>query len=178
MGADDPPKARNVSPVARTDRHAGKAVLVAAVGVLFALGLALLFAVLANRGDVEVRLGDDLFDAGQVESLAGPIDETGIPVFFPDVAQRDRPIYVQHLADDPQEGWLAFGAFDPNDASCLVEWDESRELFVNQCDAERTYPADGTGLRQYPTTVQDGRLLIDLNAIERQAEELEADEGG
>ncbi len=138
--------------------------------------MAFLFAVLANRGSVDVRLGDDLFDAGQVNSIAGPIDETGIPLIFPDAAFAGRPIFVQHLGNDPETGWLAFSAFDPNDNECIVEWSPGLDLFVNQCDPEVTYPPDGTGLRQYPTTVVDGRLLIDLNSVERQAAELEAEE--
>ncbi|HUW02489.1 MAG TPA: hypothetical protein VMW08_09085 [Acidimicrobiales bacterium] len=167
-----------MSPVARNDRHAGKALLVAGVGVGFAIGVAFLFSVLANRGDVEVRLGDDLFDAGQVESISGPIDETGIPLIFPDAAFGGRPIHVQHLGDDPQTGWLAFSAFDPNDAECIVEWVPAQALFVNQCDPSLTYPPDGTGLRQYPTTVTDGRLLIDLNSVERRAAEQDAENRG
>ncbi len=41
-----------------------------------------------------------------------------------------------------------------------------------------TYPPDGTGLRQYPTTVTDGRLLIDLNSVERRAAEQDAENRG
>lgn len=164
-----------MSPVERSNRHAGKALAVAGVGVGAALGLAFLFAVLANRGDVDVRLGDDRFDAGQVENIAGPIAEDG-PLIFPDPAFRGRPIFVQHLGDDPQTGWLAFSAFDPNDASCIVVWDPDQQLFVNECDGS-TYPPDGTGLRQFPTEVVDGRLLVDLNAVERQAAELDEDGG-
>lgn len=170
-----------MSPVARTDRHAGKALLVAGAGVGFALGMAFLFAVLANRGDVKVRLGDDLFDAGRVESISGPISDEG-PLLFSDAASGGRHIFVQHLGDDLQSGWLAFSAFDPNDKSCLVDWKGGQELFVNRCDPEVTYPADGKGLRQYGTTITNGRLQVDLNSVERQKAEQDAEtnkeEGG
>ena len=104
MGADLRQKANRpatlMSPVARTDRHAGKALLVAGVGVGFARAMAFLFAVLANRGDVDVRLGDDLFDAGQVDSISGPIAETGIPLIFPDAAQ-DPVTYIANPSTRP-----------------------------------------------------------------------------
>jgi hypothetical protein len=135
-------------------------VAVAAVGVLVALALAYAVAVLANRGDVDIRLGDDVFNAGQVENIVRPIDREG-PLLFADVAGRGRPIYVQHLGDDEQRGWYAFSAFVPDQPGCTVEWVVEDDEFVD-CRGE-TYLRDGTGLRQYPTTVEDGKLYVDLN---------------
>jgi len=153
-------------PVAQSRGHAGKALLVAGVGVAVALGLAFAVAVLANRGDVEIRLGDDRFDAGQVESIADAIDdEDGLPLLYQDLAGRGRNIYVQHLEDDPQQGWAAFGAFDPDDPSCRIDLDRDARQLVSSCDATDTYPLDGRGLRYYPTSVEDGRLYVDLNEL-------------
>ena len=153
-------------PVAPSRGHAGKALLVAGIGVIVALGLALAVAVLANRGDVDIRLGDDRFDAGQVENIARAVaDGDDLPLLYQDLAGRDRHIYVQHLDDDPDEGWVAFGAFDPDDPRCRVDIDREAKVLVNSCDAEQTYPLDGRGLRYYPTSVEDGRLYVDINEL-------------
>jgi len=153
-------------PVAQSRGHAGKALLVAGVGVAVALGLAALIAVLANRGDVDIRLGDDRFEAGQVENIADAIDEgDGLPFLYPDLAGRDRHIFVQHLDDDADQGWVAFGAFDPDEPSCRVDLDREARRLVNSCDPSVTYPLDGTGLRYYPTTVEGGDLYVDINEL-------------
>lgn len=62
-------------PVAQSQGHAGKALLIAGVGVIVALGLAFVVAQAASRGDVDIRLGDERFDAGQTERLAKEIDD-------------------------------------------------------------------------------------------------------
>ncbi|MGV3758183.1 MAG: hypothetical protein ACO1PW_01405 [Actinomycetota bacterium] len=153
-------------PVAQSRGHAGKALLVAGVGVVVALGIAFFVAQAASRGDVEIRLGDDRFDAGQVESIAEAIDdEGGLPVLVPDLVGGQRNLYVQHLSDDEDEGWVAFGAFDPDDPSCAVQTDREAKVLVNECDESVTYPLDGSGLRYYPTTVEDGRIYVDLNEL-------------
>lgn len=153
-------------PVAQTRGHAGKALLIAAVGVLVALGLAFGVAVLANRGDVEIRLGDDRFDAGQVENIAERIaKDGGLPLLYQDLAGGNRNVFVGHLDDDPQIGWVAFGAVDPDDPDCAINLDREAEVLVNACDEATTYPLDGTGLRYYPTSVEDGRLFVDLNEL-------------
>src|SRR3546814_13459050 len=111
-------------PVAQSRGHAGKALIVAGVGVAVALGLAFAVALLVNRGDVEINLGDDRFDAGQVESISDAIDEgDGLPLLYQDLVGRDRHIYVQHLDDAPDQDWVAFGAFDPEHPSHRVDID-------------------------------------------------------
>jgi hypothetical protein len=153
-------------PVAQSQGHAGKALAIAAAGVVVALLVAFLVAQAANRGDVEIRLGDDRFDAGQPESIAARIDkDDGLPALYPDLVSRDRNIFVQHLGDDPEEGWVAFGAFDPDDPSCVVEIDREAMILVNACDRSTTYPLSGEGLRFYPTTVESGRIIVDLNEL-------------
>ncbi len=157
-------------PVAQSRGHAGKALLVAGVGVAVALALAFGVAVLASRGEVEINLGDDRFAAGQVENLARVIEEgDGLPLLYQDLVGRDRHLFVQHLDDDPQQGWVAFGAFDPDEPSCAVEIDREARVLVNSCDRDVTYPLDGRGLRYYPTTVEDGVLYVDLNERSTQA---------
>ena len=153
-------------PVAQSRGHAGKALLIAGVSVVLILVLAFLVAQAASRGDVKIHLGDDRFDAGQVESIANAIDKgDGLPFLFQDLVGGSRNVYVQHLDDDPQKGWVAFGAFDPDDPSCAVQIDRSAKVLVNVCDKSVTYPLDGTGLRYYPTRVERSRLYVDINEL-------------
>lgn len=153
-------------PVAQTRGHAGKALLIAAVAVALLLLVTLLVAQAANRGDVEIRLGDDRFDAGKVSAIAESIDDGGgLPILYQDLVGRDRHLYVQHLSEEPDEGWIAFGAFDPDDPSCGIAIDRDRKVLYATCDEDRTYPLDGEGLRPYPTSVEDGRLYVDINEI-------------
>lgn len=153
-------------PVAQSRGHAGRALLVAGVGVAVAIGLAFAVAVLASRGEVEINLGDDRFDAGQVESIAARIDrDEGLPVLYPDLVGRDRNLYVQHTERSPRRGWVAFGAFDPDDPSCSVSIDRDAKVLVNDCDESITYPLDGRGLRYYPVVVEGTRLYVDINEL-------------
>jgi len=151
-------------PVAQTRGHAGKALLIAGVSIVLILVVTFFVAQAASRGDI--RLGDDRFDAGGTRSIAARIEEDGgLPALYPDLVNRDRPLFVQHLGDDPDEGWTAFGAFDPDDPSCIVEIDRDAKILVNACDRDVTYPLDGEGLRSYPTVVEDGSVYVDLNEI-------------
>jgi hypothetical protein len=153
-------------PVAPSRGHAGRALTVAGLGVVVALGVAFLVAQAASRGDVDIKLGDDRYNAGQIESIAESIDdEGGLPLLFQDLVGGDRNIYVQHLDDNVREGWVAFGAFDPDDPSCVVQIDRDAKTLVNACDESITYPLDGRGLRYYPTSVEGNRLYVDINEL-------------
>jgi hypothetical protein len=159
-----------VSPVAkrRGGGHTCRAFSLAVVGVVVALGTAFLVARLASQGDVEVRLGDDRFDAGSAENLAEIIDEDGQPILFPDPANFSRAIYVDHTGDDPEAGWLALSAFVPDEPACTLVFDPDEGAYVigddqpASCDRSTTFPRSGAGLRAYPTQVEDGELFIDL----------------
>jgi hypothetical protein len=170
-----------VSPVARSQTHAGRALAVAAAGVGLALVLAFGVAVLANRGSVDVQLGDDTFQGQDAQNAAEQIAENG-PILYADAAGGDRDIVLQHLGGDPEAGWLAFAA-RPAGASraCTVRWnaaesgDPADGVFrlvdgsgdeSGTCDGTE-FPADGEGLPQYPVTVREGRLEVDLNAADR-----------
>jgi hypothetical protein len=165
-----------VSPVARSQGHTGRALAVAAAGVVVAIGVAAALAVLANRGTVDVRLGSDTFAEHDAEDAARDIAENG-PILLPDLAGGDRDIYVQHFGDDPDEGWIAFAARPPGASrTCTLQWRGDDELFrlldsagkvSGECDG-REFPADGEGLPTYPVTVDaDGNLDVDLNAADR-----------
>ena len=153
-------------PVAQSQGHAGKALAVAAVAIVLIAVVTVFVALAASRGDVEVNLGDAQFNAGQTDRLSKAIDEGGgLPFLYQDLVGNDRHLFVQHLGDEQDEGWVAFGAFDPDDPTCAVLIDREAKVLVNECDESVTYPLSGEGLRQYPTTVENGRIIIDVNEL-------------
>lgn len=153
-------------PVAQSQGHAGKALLIAAVAIVLIAVVTVFVALAASRGDVEINLGDDRFNAGDTQSIADRIAEDGgLPALYPDLVSGDRPIFVQHTGDEADEGWVAFGAFDPDDPTCVVEIDREAMILVNGCDRDVTYPLDGEGLRFYPTSVEDGDVIVDINEV-------------
>ncbi|MGH9216984.1 MAG: hypothetical protein ACRD0V_04290 [Acidimicrobiales bacterium] len=165
-----------MSPVARSQGHTGRALVVAAAGVIVAIAVAAALAVLANRGTVDVRLGSETFAKQDAEDAAERVAEGG-PILYADTAGGDRDIVLQHLGDDPEEGWIALAARPPGvSRECTIQWDRADEMFrlldsservSGECDG-REFPADGEGLPMYPVTVDaDGNLDVDLNAAER-----------
>jgi hypothetical protein len=164
-----------LSPVARSQAHAGRVLAVSIVGIGLAIVAAFTLAVLANRGSVEVRLGDDTFAGQDAEAAAERIAEEGA-ILYPDAGDGDRDIYLQHQGDDPERGWLAFAA-RPAGAprECTLRWDDGDQVFrlldpdgeeSGACDGQE-FPPDGAGLTQYPVTVRDGELDVDINAADR-----------
>src|SRR5688572_18996129 len=153
-------------PVAQSEGHAGKALAVAGVAIVLIGVVAAFVALAASRGDVEINLGDERFNAGQTDRLAEEIEDGGgLPFLYQDLVGNDRHLFVQHVGDDPDDGWVAFGAFDPDDPSCAVLIDREDMVLVNGCDESITYPLDGEGLRQYPVSVEDGRIYVDVNEL-------------
>jgi len=165
-----------VSPVAQSRSHAGKALAVAAAGVVLALLVAFAVAQMASQGRVDVRLGSDTFAGQDAERAARRIAEDG-PILYADAAGRDRDIVLQHLGEDPEEGWIALAARPPGvSRACTIQSRDRDEPFrlldadgevTEDCDG-REFPPDGAGLPTYPVTVDaDGKLDIDLNAASR-----------
>lgn len=165
-----------MSPVAQSRTHAGKALAVAAAGVVVALAVAFFVAQLASQGRVDVRLGSDTFADQDAEDAAELIAEDG-PILYADAAGRDRDIVLQHLGDDPDEGWIALAARPPGVArACTIQSRDRDAPFrlldpagevTDECDG-REFPPDGAGLPSYPVTVgDDGKLDVDLNAERR-----------
>ncbi|WP_419848148.1 hypothetical protein [Candidatus Poriferisocius sp.] len=134
--------------------------------VSIGLGVGLVFAVvsLAGSDQIEVKLGDDDFNAGNAENLAEKIDEEG-PVVW-SALSRGRRIWTQHIGDDPEEGWFAFDARPPGASEdCVVNWDADRRLFVDICDPTLVFSATGEGLTQFGVWVtDDGDVIVDVNA--------------
>lgn len=122
---------------------------------------------LSSRGDVRIRLGDERFNVGDAEEVARLVTEGG-PLLFSDPSGGQRDILVNHLSDDPGEGWVAFDARLPGDErSCQLQWNPPRNAFGYNCDSTLTFPPDGQGLTPYPVDVVDGRIIVDINAATR-----------
>ena len=160
-----------MSPVDQSRAHVGQAAAVALVAVVLLVLGAGAFALLnRNTPSGDLRLGDQTFQGGSAERLASEIADRG-PIFYGDVSgNKERDIILQHLGDDPEEGWYAFRAAPVDkDRSCTWQWEPDEELFRAKCDASLTAPADGEGLQQFEVEVRDGRLDVDLNAEAREA---------
>lgn len=143
-------------------RRSGTAVAVSSF-VALAVAVALIWAVVrfASENPEEAGLGDTVFQVGKAERLARNIADDGpFLVQDPLSAGRGRNVYVQHLGDDPDTGWLAVEARLPGDAGCAVRWAADEAAFVD-CRGGQ-HPADGTGLTTYPAEVTAGRVSVDL----------------
>jgi hypothetical protein len=144
-------------PVARSDPR--RATIVGIVGIV--VGTLLVVGVLLvnnlGTGSSTTQSSRTRFDVGPAASLANSIREQG-PLFFNDTATGARPLAVQHFGDDPTTGWRAF---DAAIGTCTVTWDAQAQHFVD-CKGVR-YPPDGTGLHQYPVTVENGELFVNLS---------------
>lgn len=158
-----------MSPVAQSSGHAGRALLVAAVGVIVVVaGLYLVSLAMSGRNSPSVHLGDQTFNGGSTERLAREIAKRG-PILYGDVSgEKDRDMILQHLGSNHEKGWYAFlAAPDDKPRDCTWEWQADEHLFRAKCDKSLTAPADGKGLTQFKVTVSDGRIDVDLNADQR-----------
>jgi hypothetical protein len=144
-----------------TDRGAPATIVAAAVAVAVAAGMVWLVVRFASQNPDKANLGDPVFQVGRASRLAEEVDDRG-PFLFQDPlsAGRGRNLYIQHLGDDPDEGWSAIEARLPDDPACAVEWDRARGEFVDCRDGR--HPADGGGLTTYRGTVDDGQVSVDL----------------
>jgi hypothetical protein len=160
-----------MSPVERSTGHAGRALAVSGVAIaVIALALWGVSILTNKQSALDVRLGDPTFQGGNAERLANEIADGG-PILYGDISDSDnatRDIILQHIGDDPEEGWYAFRA-QPEDKGrdCTWEWQPDEEIFRAKCDESLTAPADGEGLQQYPVEVRDGKLDVDLNFADR-----------
>jgi hypothetical protein len=158
-----------MSPVERSRSHAGRALAVSGVAIaLVALVLWGVATFASQQSSLDLGIGDQTFQGGRARPLAAEIDDRG-PILYGDVSgTKERDLILQHLGDDPEEGWYAFRAQPPDkDRDCVWEWQEDEELFRARCDPDLTAPADGAGLERYPVKVVDGKLDVDLNFDDR-----------
>ena len=160
-----PPILVDDMPVKPPSQRSTRAVVLGLVGLVAGIAAVVaLFVVaipsLTESNRIEVRLGDDVFVAGNAGARAAAIAADG-PILLADVASGDRDVYLQHLGDDPDSGWLVFDARRPGAGrDCTLVWDDGQ--FTDPCDGT-VVPADGSGLAAYNVDVDDdGRVVIDL----------------
>ncbi len=149
---------------ARPDkRRRSRGVVIAVIVAVVAAGVFLALALLTSGGDTKVRLGDDDFEVGKVDTLAPGVERDG-PLLFQDLLiGGTRDIYVNHIGTEDELGWVAFEARVPgSDRKCTLVWDHDTQIFADPCTNE-TIPPDGGDLPHYPTRVtDDGDLIVDL----------------
>ena len=110
---------------------------------------------LADSGGVDVRLGDAEFSAGTAASRSRDIAEGG-PLLFPDPRGSDRNIFIQHLGEDPNRGWLVFETRWPGSpSSCSLIWEAVSRQFV---------PPDSLECQGLPRAEADGTAVVLANA--------------
>lgn len=133
------------------------------MGVVIGIGVLLGVSVLTSSGSVDANLGDERYRADAAR-LAERIATDRRPFLLSDVSGRGtRDIYIQHVGETSEVGWLAFAARAPgqSDRDCSLRWDLAVQDFFDPCTDER-YPADGTGLTRYRVEVDGGDLYVDL----------------
>jgi len=146
---------------ARSTRSIVVGVVGLALGIVLVVGLFVLaIPSLTENNRIEMRLGDDVFVAGDATNRSAAIAADG-PILLPDVASGDRDVYLQHLGDDPATGWLVFDARRPGTGrDCTLVWGDGQ--FTDPCDGT-VVPADGAGLARYNVGVDDdGKVVVDL----------------
>lgn len=144
-------------PVSQSDPR--RATVVAVVGVSVAMILGVFVLIAGGSGSSKKVTGASAeFDAGRAAELATRIRRERTPVLFQDPARFTRPIWLQHIGESDDSGWLAF---DAAVSGCATTWDRSAQEFVD-CGGNR-YPADGSGLGKYLARVQSGRVTINLD---------------
>lgn len=156
------PQSRRGAPVVR-QTVSPRVIVVTVVGLVAAVALMWLVVRASGSEQVDVRLGDDEFEVGNVERFAAEIADNG-PLLFQDLlVGGTRDLRINHTSEDPRLGWYAFEARVPgSERRCNVEWQSARERFVDPCTGQY-FPADGGSLPRYPVRVTEaGRLYVDL----------------
>lgn len=144
------------------------------VSVVLAVALAwTILRLSGGKASTQLRLGDDVFEAGNAVRMSKQIQKDG-PLLFSDVSGRgqQRPIFVNHFGDDPEIRWVAFDAKAPGAAkNCFLSWNSEREVLEERSVADgnnrekgelcrtETFPPNGEGLTQYKWKVDEAGLL-------------------
>ena len=152
-------------PVRPSRTRSPRSLVIGVLGLVIGIALVLALFVLAipsltEQNRIEVRLGDDVFVAGNATDLAEAIANDG-PLLLADVASGDRDVFLQHLGDDPLTGWVVFDARRPGAGrDCTLVWGDGQ--FTDPCDGT-VVPADGEGLAGYDVAVDDdGKVVVTL----------------
>jgi hypothetical protein len=140
--------------------------MLAAAGIVLGLGALVVVILAVTRSgrfaeNSPMRATDAEFNVGDAAARAEAIDRDRTPLLFQDPADFERPVWVNHLGDDPDSGWVAFAAAIDR---CDVAWQVDAQEF-RDCSGMR-YAPDGTGLTQYEVRVEHGDVLVDLTPDE------------
>lgn len=122
-------------------------------------------------GVLDVKLGDETFEAGDPDKMAEAIDRDGPILYQALVGNRD--IYVQHISEtnSANDGWYAFDAVRPGQPrNCFLIWSDTRLLFEDSCDESQTVDEFGSSQPSYPVRIDNDLLYVDLNAAGRDPE--------
>lgn len=124
-----------------------------------------------SGGVLDVKLGDETFEAGDPDKMAEAIDRDGPILYQALVGNRD--IYVQHISEtnSANDGWYAFDAVRPGQPrNCFLVWSDTRLLFEDACDPSQTVDEFGSSQPGYPVRIDNDLLYVDLNAANREDE--------
>jgi hypothetical protein len=139
------------------------AVIFGGLAVVAAIVIGIVAITLGTRSNTLI-LGDTVFGSINADNMADEIEENG-PILWPDIASGDRDIWLQHVGDDPGEGWTAFDARLPGQSrECAVQWSIASRTFTSPCDGT-VYVESGEGLPPIPVYVDARTLVIDINGI-------------
>lgn len=149
------------------------AVIASVAGVVAAGLLTFLVVRFASQRPDEVNLGAKVFTF-DARRLARDIERQREPLLFKDplTSRPGREVYVQHLGADPKKGWFTIEAYapgQPREIRCILDWDPIGRRFRDPCsESQQTFPPDGSGLRTYPTSVEEGGkvVVVDLRTQE------------
>lgn len=144
------------------------ALLFGGIAVLAAIVIGF-FAVRLGQQSNTLVLGDPNF--GQIEAvrMSESIASDG-PVLWPDIASGTRDIWLQHLGDEPGEGWFAFDArLAGVGRECNVTWSVADRTFTDPCTGT-VFPEDGEGLPQIEVFIDETTLVIDINDVHTEDE--------
>jgi hypothetical protein len=158
-----------VSPVQQSSGHATKALVLALVAVLAAIGVLYGASVLlTNRHNAGIHNGEvgGVVTLGKVSQLARHVSGDNQPTLYRDLSGNDlRNLWVQHVGSDATSGWIVFATQVPDEADgCNWSWEPDHHRFVATCNHKKVLGADAPGLYHYPVKVVKGKLQADLSS--------------
>lgn len=133
-------------------------------GFIALLALALWGAAwLGTRSHREAALGADSLLRVRSAKALQDIARNGPRLQY--VGKTQGYIYINHLGDDANKGWVAFSAVPEGlPPRCTIVFRTNQGTFSTDCAPEHTYPPTGEGLIRYEATLNPntGDVVIDL----------------
>ena len=96
-----------------------------------------------------------MFEIGDAETFSERIQEDESPIAWASLSG-SRPIYVQHIGEDPLVNWFAIDARSPsNPVACSLSWDTESQVFLTNATSH-------VHTLQMEKGLHDLRLLLTL----------------